>query len=64
MLLQAAARHVQATLPVELERQLGSGPGAASEAAVVQALARAFVATDDAVCRHFVQSGALLPPLS
>jgi hypothetical protein len=52
---KAAARHTSLMLPMELEQQLGGGP--ASDAAVLQALARTFVATDDAICRHFFQSG-------
>lgn len=54
----AAARHVQAALPAELERQLGAGPGAAGPASVLRGLARTFVAVDDAVCRQHLQSGA------
>jgi serine/threonine protein phosphatase PrpC len=52
---KAAARHTSLMLPMELDQQLGGGP--TSDAAVLQALARTFVATDDAICRHFFQSG-------
>ena len=52
---KAAARHTSLILPMELEQQLGGGP--ASDAALVKALARTFVATDDAICKHFFQSG-------
>lgn len=56
----AAAQHVSMALPQELERQLGSGPGPRSETAICQALARTFVATNDAVCKQFFCSGCTL----
>lgn len=53
----AAAKAVAALLPGELERQL-DGVSAPSDQEVRQALARAFVSIDDAVCRQFFRSGA------
>lgn len=58
------ARHVGLMLPDELERQLGSGAAAADDAAVRQALARTFVATDAAVCQQFQQAGGWRPLLA
>jgi serine/threonine protein phosphatase PrpC len=52
---RAAARHVAAVLPGELERQLLGGDRDA--ASVQRALARTFVAIDDAVCTELFQSG-------
>ena len=54
---KAAARHTSLILPLELERQLGGGSTPASDAAVRQALARTFLATDEAIGTHFMRSG-------
>lgn len=55
-----AAKHVAATLPGELARQLGAGPAAAEDDAVLRGLARAFVATNDSVTSTFYQGGCTL----
>lgn len=51
-----AARAVSASLPAELERQLGAQRDP-SEESLRCALARTFLAVDDSVCRTFFQSG-------
>ena len=54
---QAAVRAVAALLPAELARQLGPQHTAPGAEAVRQALARTFLAVDEAVCQQFFQSG-------